>query len=180
MKLPVTATKAHKGKLLELDDERETVRLIGVGGAQLGTVPWESVIDLILGERVQNQPEGLRTELMDSLIVNVRCCTPDGQWFKSWPSGVGEEGIFIESNNPLPVGTKLTIEFALPNCPSEWLGAKGVVAWVCPKPDQYTFSPGMGVRFTEISEEGRARLVDLVKFLNQARQGVESSIQAVS
>ncbi len=179
MKLPVTATKAHKGKLLELDHERETIRLLGVGGAQMGTVPWGSVIDLILGLRAQNQPEGLRTELMDFLVLNVRYRTPDGHWFESRPSGGGDEGIFIESNDPLPVGTKLMMEVALPDYPSEWLGAKGTVAWVCPKADQYRFSPGMGVRFTEISEEGRARLVDMVKSLNQARQAVESPIQAV-
>jgi uncharacterized protein (TIGR02266 family) len=179
MKLPVNGTKPHNGKLLELDHERETIKLLGVGGEQMGTVAWGSVIDLILGIRAQNQPEALRTELMDSLVVNVRYRTPDGQWFESRPSGVGDEGLFIESNDPLPVGTKLMMEFAFSDCPSEWLGAKGTVAWVCPNADQYRFPPGMGVRFTEISEERRARLVDLVKSLNQARQRVESPSQAV-
>jgi len=31
----------------------------------------------------------------------------------------------------------------------------------------------MGVQFTEISETGRARLLTMVKALDQARQGVE-------
>lgn len=179
MEQPVTATKAHKEISLELDHERETIRLLGMGGEQLGTVALGSVIDLIQGLHAQNQPEGLRTESMDSLVVNVRYRTPDGQRFESRPSGVGDEGLFIESNDPLTIGTKLTIEFAFSDCPSEWLGAKGTVAWVCPKADQYTFPPGMGVRFTEISEEGRARLVDLVKSLNQARQRVEFPTQAL-
>jgi len=179
MKLPATANGAHNGKLLELDYERETIRLLGVGGEQMGTVAWGSVIDLILGMHPQNQPEALRTELMDSLVVNVRYRTPDGQWFESRPSGVGEEGLFIESNDPLPVGTRLMMEFAFSDCPSEWLGAKGTVAWVCPNADQYRFPPGMGVRFTEISEDRRARLVDLVKSLKQVRQRVESPSHAV-
>ena len=179
MKLPINGAKPHDGKLLELDYERETIRLLGVGGEQMGTVAWGSVIELILGIRAQNQPEALRTELMDSLVVNVRYRTPDGQWFESRPSGVGEEGLFIESNDPLPVGTRLMMEFAFSDCPSEWLGAKGTVAWVCPNADQYRFPPGMGVRFTEISEDRRARLVDLVKSLKQVRQRVESPSHAV-
>jgi len=179
MNLPAHGTKPHNGLSLELDQEREIIRLLGLGGEQMATVPWGSLIDLILGLRAQNQPEGLRTGLMDSLIVNVRYRTPDGHWSESRPSGVGEDGFFIESNDPLTAGTKLTIELAFSDSPTEWLGAKGTVAWVCPKADQYRYPPGMGIRFTEISEDGRARLMDLVKSLNQARQEVESPLQAV-
>ena len=179
MNPPANGTKPHNGISLELDQEHEIIRLLGLRGEQMATVPWGSMIDLILGLRAQNQLEGLRTGLTDSLVVNVRYRTPDGQWFESRPSGVGEEGLFIESNDPLTVGTKLTIEFAFSDCPSEWLGARGTVAWVCPKADQYRFPPGMGIRFTEISEDGRARLMDLVKSLNLARQEVESPFQAV-
>jgi len=145
MRLPVTATKAHKGKSLELDREHETIRLLGAKGEQLGTASWESVIDLIQALRAQTRPENHETS---SLVVNVRYGTADGQWVTSRASGVGDEGLFIECNDPLPVGTKLMMEVALPDCPSEWLGAKGTVAWVCPKADHYTFSSGMGVRFT--------------------------------
>lgn len=158
MKLPVMATKAHKGKWLELDRGHETIRLLGAKGEQLGTVTWESVIDLILGLRAPNQPERPRTESNESLLVNVLYSTPDGHWFKSWASWVGDGGLFIESSDPFPVGTKLTMEFVLPDCPSEWLRANGTVAWVCPKADQYTFSPGMGVRFSDISTVARERV----------------------
>jgi hypothetical protein len=57
---------------------------------------------------------------------------------------------------------KLSMEFTLPESPGEWLSAKGVIAWVCPKADQYTFSPGMGVRFTDIATETRNRVLTLV------------------
>jgi len=155
MRLPVTATKAHKGKSLELDREHETIRLLGAKGDQLGTVSWESVIDLIQAMRAQTRPENHETS---SFVVNVRYGTADGQWFTSRASGVGDEGLFIECNDPLPVGTKLVMEVALPDCPTEWLGAKGTIAWVCPKADHYTFSSGMGVRFTEISAIARERV----------------------
>ena len=158
MKLPVIVTKVHKGKWLELDREYETIRLFGAKGEQLATVTWESVIDLILGLCAPIRPEGPRTESKDSLLVNVRYSTPDGHWFKSWASWVGDGGLFIESTDPLPVGTKLTMEFVLPDSPSERLRAKGTVAWVCPKADQYTFSPGIGVRFSDISTVARERV----------------------
>ncbi len=92
--------------------------------------------------------------------------------FESRAGGIGGGGLFIESTAPLPVGTKLTVEFVLPDRPAEWLEAKGAVAWVCPKADQYTFSPGMGVRFTDISAEARGRVMDLVKSLKPIGRSV--------
>jgi Tfp pilus assembly protein PilZ len=62
------------------------------------------------------------------------------------------------------------MEFSLPERSSDWLVAKGVVAWVCPKADQYTFSPGMGVRFTEVSNDTRARILELVRSLQAVGQ----------
>ena len=83
---------------------------------------------------------------------------------------MGGGGLFTESQSPLSVGTKLSLEFSLPERPNEWLTAKGVVAWVCPKADQYTFSPGMGVRFTDIATDIRNRVLELVKSLQQVGQ----------
>ncbi|MDP1756554.1 MAG: PilZ domain-containing protein, partial [Pseudohongiella sp.] len=83
---------------------------------------------------------------------------------------IGGGGLFIESTTPLPVGTKLAMDFSLPEQPSEWIQAKGVVAWVCPKADQYTFSPGMGVRFTDIQPEARDRILAIVKTLDGAER----------
>jgi len=55
------------------------------------------------------------------------------------------------------------MEFSLPEKPLEWLPVRGTVAWVCPKADQYTFSPGMGVRFTEIAADVRDQILEVVK-----------------
>lgn len=62
------------------------------------------------------------------------------------------------------------MEFSLTEKSEEWLPAKGSVAWVCPKADQYTFSPGMGIRFTEISEEIRDRIHELVNIAQNTSQ----------
>jgi uncharacterized protein (TIGR02266 family) len=104
------------------------------------------------------------------LSIRVKYNTPQGLHMESRAGGIGGGGLFIESDAPLPIGTKLVIEFSLPDSPTEWLSAKGVVAWVCPKADQYTFSPGMGVRFTDIAAETRTRVLNLVNSVRTANQ----------
>jgi type IV pilus assembly protein PilZ len=172
MRLPVTVTQGHKGKSLELDCEQETITLLSLRGEQLGTLPWESVIDQILASHGPKDPKEARTDPRVSLSVRVKYSTPEGKVFESRAGGIGGGGLFIESTAPLPVGTKLTVEFVLPDRPAEWLEAKGAVAWVCPKADQYTFSPGMGVRFTDISAEARGRVMDLVRSLKPIGRSV--------
>lgn len=172
MKLPVIVTQGHKGKALELDCEQETITLLGLRGEQLGTLTWESVIDQIMASREPKDPKEARTDPRVSLSVKVKYSTPEGKLFESRAGGIGGGGLFIESTTPPPVGTKLEIEFALPDGPSEWLEAKGAVAWVCPKADQYTFSPGMGVRFTDISAEARGRVMNLVRSLKRTARSM--------
>lgn len=167
MKLPVVVTKSHKGKALELDPQRETMSLLGTDGEPMGTVSWESVINYIraLGEKPR-QAEA-RTQPRASLAFSIRYLTPDGRMIEGRASGLGGGGLFIDSLTPLPVGTDLTVEFSLPDGSQEWLKARGTVAWVCPKPDQYAFHPGMGIRFTEIDEAVRERILTMVRLLNQ-------------
>jgi len=163
VKYPVSSSLRHKGKVLELDAAREVVTLLGINGEPIGSLSWDFVIDQILAYRKLPVQKEVRSEPRISLAFRVRYNTPEGPRFESRAGGIGGGGLFIESQAPLPVGTKLAMEFSLPEKPTEWLPAKGTVAWVCPKADQYTFSPGMGVRFTEITQEVRDRILELVK-----------------
>jgi uncharacterized protein (TIGR02266 family) len=163
MRLPILLTTKHKGKALELDSQREVITVLGVRGERIATVSWESVMDHILGgtEPAPAAPE-VRSQPRVSLLVKVRYGIPGGKQTESRAVGIGLGGMFIEGTNPHPIGTQLDIEFALPDQPSEWLEVKGTVAWVCPKADQYTLSPGMGIRFSEISGDVRSRLMEVV------------------
>ncbi|MGQ0667600.1 MAG: PilZ domain-containing protein [Nitrospiraceae bacterium] len=163
MKYPVTSSLRHRGKVLDLDAEREMVTLLGINGESIGSLSWDFVIDQILAYRKLPVHKEVRAEPRISLAFRVRYNTPEGQRFESRAGGIGGGGLFIESQAPLRVGTKLAMEFSLPEKPAEWLPAKGIVAWVCPKADQYTFSPGMGVRFTEVAPDIRDRILELVK-----------------
>jgi uncharacterized protein (TIGR02266 family) len=170
VKYPVSSSLRHRGKALELDAAREVVTLLGINGEPIGSLSWDFVIDQILAYRKLPVPKEVRSEPRISLVFRVRYNTPEGQRFESRAGGIGGGGLFIESQTPLPVGTKLAMEFSLPEKPAEWLPAKGVVAWVCPKADQYTFSPGMGVRFTEVTQEIRDRILELVKSMQAKGQ----------
>lgn len=170
MRVPVVTTKVHKGKSLELDCERETITLLGPAGEPLGTVTWSSVIDLIRAAGEKSRPVESRTQPRAPLVVRVKYGTPEGRQMEGRASGIGGGGLFIESSAPLSIGTNLSLEFTLPDHPSEWLEAKGVVAWVCPKMDQYTSSPGMGVRFSKIADDARARILDVINSSRRAGQ----------
>jgi uncharacterized protein (TIGR02266 family) len=166
----VSSSLRHKGKTLDLDATREVITLLGINGEPMGNLSWDFVIDQILAYRNPPASRETRNEPRVTLTFRVKYRTPEGQHFESRAGGIGGGGLFIESHSPLPVGTKLALEFSLPEKPSEWLPAKGLVAWVCPKADQYTFSPGMGVRFTEISPDIRNRVLELVKSLQTVAQ----------
>ena len=170
MKYPVVSSLRHKGKTIELDATREIITLIGINGDPMGNLSWDFVIDHILAYRKPNHFEDGRTDPRISLSVRVKYNTPQGQQVESRAGGIGGGGLFIESEAPPPIGTKLVIEFCLPDSATEWLSAKGVVAWVCPKADQYTFSPGMGVRFTDIAAETRIRVLNLIHSVKRANQ----------
>lgn len=163
MKYPVSLSLRHKGKVIELDATREVVALLGVNGEAIGTLPWDFVVDQILAYRKVDVQKEVRSEPRISLAFRVRYNGPEGSRCESRAGGIGGGGLFIESHTPLPVGTRLAMEFSFPERSEEWMPAKGTVAWVCPKADQYTFSPGMGIRFTEIAENVRDQIHELVK-----------------
>jgi len=170
VKYPVSSSLRHKGKALDLDVSREVITLVGINGEPMGNLSWDFIIDQILAYRKPPVSRETRNEPHVTLTFHVKYKTPEGQQYESRAGGIGGGGLFIESQVPLPVGTKLALEFSLPEKPAEWLPAKGLVAWVCPKADQYTFSPGMGVRFTEINPDIRNRVLELVKSLQNVGQ----------
>jgi len=170
VKYPVSSSLRHNGKVIELDVGREMIVLLGVSGDVIGSLSWDFVIDQILAYRKVSVQKEVRLEPRISLAFRVRYNSPEGLRFESRAGGIGGGGLFIESHSPLPVGTRLAMEFSFLEKSEEWMPAKGTVAWICPKADQYTFSPGMGVRFTEIAEDVRDRIHELVKTIQNMSQ----------
>ena len=80
----------------------------------------------------------------------------------SYIQNISEMGIFIRSDEPLDVGTELTLRFGPGD--SEPLELQGKVVWVNPlRPDGENINPGMGVAFQDLSQEARERVVEIVR-----------------
>ena len=76
-------------------------------------------------------------------------CTGIGEGpLKTRLSDVSASGAFIDSLNPVPVGSRMTLKFTLPT------GGVVVNAEVVHSMPQF----GMGVRFLDLSEEQRRRI----------------------
>lgn len=73
-------------------------------------------------------------------------------------------GIFIRTNNPEPPGTRLNLRFALPGR-QQTLAVEGEVTWINPfRPGDFTsINPGMGVKFVDMTDEIRDRLLQLIR-----------------
>jgi type IV pilus assembly protein PilZ len=79
----------------------------------------------------------------------------------SYMTNISSMGLFVHSKSPLAVGTKIQLSFAPPN--EELFILNGEVAWVNPwREGSDNPNPGMGVRFVDLSDEQRERLVALI------------------
>lgn len=171
MRLLVRASARHKGMLLEVEPDRETITLVGPEGQTLGGTTWESLIDHILATSPPPPAVPVRQHARAPISIEVRYRTADGSLVESRTAGIGGGGLFIESSSSLAPGSPLVVEFALPDRPNEWVQVTGRVAWICERPDQYHFHPGMGIRFEEIAEEVRERIIALVNTLLHGQEG---------
>ncbi|HEU4684459.1 MAG TPA: PilZ domain-containing protein [Nitrospira sp.] len=169
MKFPVLLTHGHEGKTLDIDTNREVISLHAPNGSLLGTMSWLEVIDRIQMSDDDTRFAHARAHPRAPLAVKVRYTTPDGKQYDSLTGGIGGGGLFIESSTPLAPGTELAVEFALPDRPWEKHKAKAKVAWTRNKPERFLLFPGMGVQFTEIDDQARKEVVDLVTALNRCR-----------
>ena len=88
-------------------------------------------------------------------------CETDDTFLYASIANISELGIFVMTREPLEVGTFLTLRFSPPGHPAFVL--RGIVQWVnavralavCP-------NPGMGVRFVDLTQEDRERLVEAI------------------
>ena len=71
-------------------------------------------------------------------------------------------GIFIRTNDPMPIGTRLKLRFHVDEDDPQVLD--GEVTWVNKyRPNGENLNPGMGVRFIELTPDRREQVVALVR-----------------
>jgi uncharacterized protein (TIGR02266 family) len=169
MKFSILSSESHQGKQLAIDPDCESIEVLDESGRCLGRIAWGSIVELVLANGDESQFAHSRAYPRAPLSVKVCYSTSEGKRFDGLTGGIGGGGLFIESSEPLPPGTELSVEFALPDRPWEQLRAKATVAWARKKPERFLLFPGMGLRFTEIDEKSRGQLIELVEALNRTR-----------
>lgn len=109
-------------------------------------------------------------------------CKTDETFLFASITNISEMGIFVQTREPLALGTVLNLTFSaeLPKGqangqPHEAFVLRGVVRWINPvKPGDDNPNPGMGIQFHELSAEQRERLVETVRTIAYLRDEPDS------
>ena len=87
-------------------------------------------------------------------------------------ANISEFGIFVRTQEPLEVGTRLTLNFTPPGSDEPFV-LHGQVQWVnAVRMLADNPNPGMGIRFVDLTTESRSRLIDTVRTNANVRDNV--------
>lgn len=166
----IESPSPHAGKTLTVDHQQQCIVIHDSTGALVGSMPWGAIIDRLLSPGEEGESAHVRQHARAPLALKVRYGTPGGAQCEGLTGGVGGGGVFIETSDPLPQGTTLTVEFSLPHRPAQQIKAVGTVAWTRRKAERQVLFPGMGLTFTQIDQQAQQDLIELTESLNRARQ----------
>ena len=81
--------------------------------------------------------------------------------YTGFTSDISEGGLFVATHMLQPVGSELSLTFALPTGPE--ISARGIVRWLRDPHDRNASTPpGMGVAFQSLRAEDHERIRELV------------------
>lgn len=101
------------------------------------------------------------------LVVRVDYSTVD-TFFSEFTTNINEGGLFIETDAPAPIGTRVVLQFALPGT-HDPLKLDGRVVWA--SPEGSAEAPGMGIEFENLDELSRRRINEVVRSLRSETGG---------
>jgi len=97
-------------------------------------------------------------------------CETEDTFLYAYITNISEMGIFVRTDKPLPVGTRLVLRFAPPSN-EETFVLHGIVQWINPlRPLGENLNPGMGIRFQSLEPADRERIVEAVRTIAYVRQ----------
>jgi uncharacterized protein (TIGR02266 family) len=100
----------------------------------------------------ENRREHTRVVLKTSVHM-----ASESNFYTGFTDNISEGGIFIATYNHAPLGTKLTLEFSLPD-EGPPIRVEGEVRWLREFNPSSEVSPGMGFRFCDIDDESKNRV----------------------
>lgn len=98
---------------------------------------------------------------------------------ESYSKNLSEGGIFVRTDNPLPVGSVVKLQISLVHQSLTYLEAKGEVVHVVNKPGR-GHERGMGIRFVKMCKESRKFLKDFVLSKVAQKKAKESSVRGTT
>jgi type IV pilus assembly protein PilZ len=98
---------------------------------------------------------------------DVDCETEDTFLYASIRN-VSALGIFVQTLEPLEVGTSVMLRFSTPGTENAF-ALKGAVQWINPVRVLDNRNPGMGILFVDITPDDRERLVEAVRTIAYVR-----------
>ncbi len=107
------------------------------------------------------------------ILIQVRYRTIKEQ-FSGFAEDLSAGGVFIATPKPLPPGTLLTLEFALPDS-NEPLKVKGIVAWSRTNLSRLDQRRGMGIKFEGLTEKQKKRIASWVEKTKSQRNAASNS-----
>ncbi len=95
-------------------------------------------------------------------------CASEETFLYAYITNVSSLGLFVRTEHPLAVGTRVRLHFAKAgSCAFELAGE---VAWINPhRPHGSNPNPGMGVRFLDLALDDRERLVEAIHTIAYVR-----------
>ncbi len=84
----------------------------------------------------------------------------EGAYLYDYSRDMSEGGVFICTDDPLPVGEKIKVKFILPELLEE-IEAAGEVTWVNPA-GSVDPPAGMGIKFIDLSPDRQAHIQDVI------------------
>ena len=122
-------------------------------------------------EKVEKPDKARRANrLQHELLVAYR--SMDG-FITDWAVNISRGGMFINTRNPLAVGTTVRLIISLPDtaCPFDLTGRVTRVAEFNNPSNQV---PGMGIEFVDVDDEKRARIERFVERLRKELPDAQS------
>lgn len=95
-------------------------------------------------------------------------CETEETFLYACITNISAMGIFVQTLEPLPIGTVITLRFAPQRSPNAFV-LRGAVQWIN-EAVEGVINPGMGVQFIELSLDDRERIVDAIKTIAYLRE----------
>ncbi len=168
MDIPILNSPEHKGYFLRLDPKEEILSLFKSDGDFIKSVKLKDLVSLLLESKESARRKNLRT----SLSLKIKYQSTPGNWEESITGTLGTGGLFIETPAPLEKGSEVAIKFVLPDTPLQLIEARGKVVWTRNQFEKVLHFPGMGIEFSDISNEQKSAIQNMIAAINKSR-GIE-------